>query len=220
MKKIKDPISGFSHLIGALLSIVGLVLLIVFASKYGEGAWDIISFSIFGAGLILLYTFSSLYHLLNLKEKATTILRKFDHIMIYILIAATYTPICLGPLRGPWGWTILGIVWGLAIVGIILTSVWINAPRLLTTAIYLAMGWTVIVAIYPIITIFSSLNALGSLWWLVAGGILYTIGAIIYGLKWPHFKNPYFGFHELFHLFILFGSFCHFWFIFHYILYL
>lgn len=220
MKKIKDPISGFSHLIGALLSIVGLVLLIVFASKYGEGAWDIISFSIFGAGLILLYTFSSLYHLLNLKEKATTILRKFDHIMIYILIAATYTPICLGPLRGPWGWTILGIVWGLAIVGIILTSVWINAPRLLTTAIYLAMGWTVIVAIYPIITIFSSLNALRSLWWLVAGGILYTIGAIIYGLKWPHFKNPYFGFHELFHLFILFGSFCHFWFIFHYILYL
>lgn len=220
MKKIKDPISGFSHLIGALLSIVGLVLLIVFASKYGEGAWDIISFSIFGAGLILLYTFSSLYHLLNLKEKVTTILRKFDHIMIYILIAATYTPICLGPLRGPWGWTIWGIVWGLAMIGIILTSVWINAPRLLTTAIYLAMGWTVIVAIYPIITIFSSLNALGSLWWLVAGGILYTIGAIIYGLKWPHFKNPYFGFHELFHLFILFGSFCHFWFIFHYILYL
>ncbi len=220
MKKIKDPISGFSHLIGTLLSIVGLVLLIVFASKYGEGAWDIISFSIFGAGLILLYTFSSLYHLLNLKEKATTILRKFDHIMIYILIAATYTPICLGPLRGPWGWTILGIVWGLAMIGIILTSVWINAPRLLTTAIYLAMGWTVIVAIYPIITIFSSLNALGSLWWLVAGGILYTIGAIIYGLKWPHFKNPYFGFHELFHLFILFGSLCHFWFIFHYILYL
>lgn len=220
MKKIKDPISGFSHLIGALLSIVGLVLLIVFASKYGEGAWDIISFSIFGAGLILLYTFSSLYHLLNLKEKVTTILRKFDHIMIYILIAATYTPICLGPLRGPWGWTIWGIVWGLAMIGIILTSVWINAPRLLTTAIYLAMGWTVIVAIYPIITIFSSLNALGSLWWLVAGGFLYTIGAIIYGLKWPHFKNPYFGFHELFHLFILFGSFCHFWFIFHYILYL
>lgn len=221
MKKIKDPVSGFTHLIGAFLSIVGLVFLIIFASKNSnEKAWDIISFSIFGSGLILLYTFSSLYHLLNVGEKATTILRKFDHIMIYILIAASYTPICLGPLRGPWGWSIFGVVWGIAIIGTVLTSIWLKAPRWLTTSLYLAMGWTVIVAIYPMITIFQDLNMLHSLWWLLSGGIFYTIGAIIYGLKWPPLKNKYFGFHEIFHIFVMLGSLCHYWFIIHYILYM
>lgn len=203
MAKIKDPVSGFSHAFGAALSVAGLVLLIVYAALYGEGAWDIVSFTIFGVGLLLLYTFSSLYHLLNLGEKGTRVFRKFDHIMIYILIAATYTPICLGPLRGGWGWSIFGVVWGIALIGIFLTIFWLNAPRWLTTSIYLAMGWTVIVAIYPMLTTFASLNALGSLLWLLAGGILYTIGGVLYGLKWPHFKNKYFGFHELFHIFIL-----------------
>lgn len=169
MTKIKDPVSGFSHLFGAILSVVGLVFLIVYACLYGEGAWDIVSFTIFGTGLILLYTFSSLYHLLNLGEKGTRVFRKFDHIMIYVLIAASYTPICLGPLRGGWGWSIFGIVWGLAIIGIFLTIFWLNAPRWLTTSLYLAMGWTVIVAAYPMITTFSSLNALPSLLWLLVG---------------------------------------------------
>lgn len=221
MKKIKDPVSGFSHLFGALLSIAGLVMLIIMAAFYStERAWDIVSFSIFGSGLILLYTFSSLYHLLNVGKTATRVLRKFDHIMIYVLIAATYTPICLGPLRGPWGWSIFGIVWGLAILGIILTAVWINAPRWLTTSIYLAMGWTVIIAAYPMITIFRNLGALSSLWWLLSGGIFYSIGAVIYALKWPKWENKYFGFHELFHIFVLLGSFCQYWFIFRYLLYI
>lgn len=219
-KKIKDPVSGFSHLAGAIASVVGLVFLIIYAAKYGEGAWDVVSFTIFGTGLILLYTFSSLYHLLNLGEKGTKIFRKLDHIMIYVLIAATYTPVCLGPLRGGWGWSIFGVIWGLSIAGIFLTIFWLNAPRWLTTGIYLAMGWTVIIAIYPLITIFSSLGALSSLWWLLAGGISYTIGAIIYGLKWPHLKNKYFGFHEIFHIFILIGSILQYIFIFKYVLYL
>ncbi len=212
MAKIKDPISGFSHAFGAVLSIAGLVILIVFAAIYGT-AWHVVSYTIFGVGLILLYTFSSLYHLLNLKEKAMNVFRKFDHIMIYILIAATYTPVCLTVLRGPWGWSIFGVVWFLAVLGIILTSVWIKAPRWLTTSIYIGMGWIVIVAIYPMIKIFSSLNALNLLWWLVVGGIFYTIGGIIYGLKWPHLKNKYFGFHEIFHIFILLGSICQYIFI-------
>lgn len=221
MKKIKDPISGFSHLIGAIASVIGLVFLIVMASFYSsEIAWDIVSFTIFGIGLILLYTFSSLYHLLNVGTTATNVLRKFDHIMIYILIASTYTPICLGPLRGPWGWSIFGVVWGIALIGTILTSVWLKAPRWLTTSFYLIMGWTVIVAIYPVIITFSKLNMLHSLWWLVAGGIFYTIGAIIYGLKWPSLKNKYFGFHEIFHIFVMLGSLCHYWFIIHYVLYI
>ncbi len=221
MKKIKDPVSGFTHLAGAIASVVGLVFLIIMAAFYSnEKAWDIVSFTIFGVGLILLYTFSSLYHLLNVGETATRVLRKFDHIMIYILIAATYTPICLGPLRGGWGWSIFGIVWGLAVIGTVLTATWINAPRWLTTSIYLAMGWTVIIAIYPMITIFNELNALSSLWWLLAGGIFYTIGAVIYGLKWPPLKNKYFGFHEIFHIFVMLGSLCQYWFIIKYILFI
>ena len=214
MAKVKDPVSGFSHLFGAILSIVGLVFLIIYAALYGEGAWDVVSFTIFGCGLILLYTFSSLYHLLNLKEKAMNVFRKFDHIMIYILIAATYTPVCLGPLRGPWGWSIFGVVWGIAVIGIFLTIFWLEAPRWLTTGLYLAMGWTVIIAIYPMVTIFANLNALSSLWWLVAGGIFYTIGGVIYGLKWPHLKNKYFGFHEIFHIFILLRKYLSFYFYF------
>lgn len=220
MKKIKDPVSGFSHLFGFLLSVVGLIFLIIYAVKYGEGAWDVVSFSIFGAGMILLYLFSSLYHLLNLSDRPTKVFRKFDHIMIYILIAASYTPICLGPIRGGWGWSIFGVIWALAIIGTVLTAVWLNAPRWLTTSLYLFMGWVVIIATYPIITTFSNLNALNSLWWLLASGIFYTVGAIIYGLKKPKLNNKYFGFHEIFHIFILLGSFCYFWFIFKYILYI
>ena len=157
MAKVKDPVSGFSHLIGAVLSLVGLVLLIVYAALYGEGAWDVVTFTIFGVGLLLLYTFSTLYHLLNLGEKGTRVFRKFDHIMIYVLIASSYTPICLGPLRGPWGWSTFGVVWGIAVIGIVLTAVWIKAPRWLTTTIYIAMGWLVVIMTYPLIKTFSEL---------------------------------------------------------------
>ena len=217
MKRIKDPVSGFTHLAWAVLSVVGLVFLILTAVFNGEGAWDIVSFSIFGVSLILLYTFSSLYHLCNVSEKASAILRKFDHIMIYILIAGSYTPVALGPLRGGWGWSIFGVVWGIAIIGVFLTIFCFKAPRWITTSLYIAMGWVVIVAIYPMILAFQKANALGSLLWLLAGGIFYTVGGIIYGLKKPNFKNRYFGFHELFHIFVMLGSLCHFWFVFAYV---
>ena len=220
MKKIKDPISGFSHLLGMLLSIAGLVLLIIDSVKYGEGAWDIVTFTIFGSALVLLYLFSSLYHLLNLGEIGTNVFKKFDHMMIYVLIAATYTPICLGPLRGPWGWSIFGVVWGLALLGIILTAVWIKAPRWLTTSIYIGMGWLVIVMAYPFITTFQKANALPSVLWLLLGGIFYTIGGVIYGLKKAPFTTKHFGFHEIFHIFVMLGSFCQFWFVFKYLLYI
>ena len=220
MKKIKDPVSGISHLIGAVLSVIGLVFLIVYSAKYGEGAWDVVSFTIFGVGLILLYTFSTLYHMLNIGERGTRVFRKFDHMMIYVLIAASYTPICLGPIRGPWGFSILGVIWGLAILGIILTAVWLQAPRWLTTSIYIAMGWLVIVMAYPLLTTFKELNALYSLIWLLIGGIFYTIGGVIYGLKKAPFTTKHFGFHEIFHIFVLFGSICQYWFIFRYLLYI
>ena len=217
MTKIKDPVSGFTHLSWAALSIAGLVLLIIKAATSGEGAWDVVSFTIFGTSLILLYTFSSLYHLCNVGKKATNVLRKLDHIMIYFLIAGTYTPICLGPIRGGWGWSIFGIVWGIAILGTFLTIFWKNTPRWVSTSLYLGMGWVVLVAIYPMITSFIAANSLGSLIWLLAGGIFYTVGGVIYGLKKPNFNNKYFGFHELFHIFVMLGSLCHFWFIYAYV---
>ena len=217
MAKVRDLVSGLTHCIGAALSLVGLVLLIVFSSIWGD-AYDIVSFTIFGTALFLLYLFSTLYHWLNIGEKGIRVFKKFDHIMIYVLIAATYTPICLGPMRGPWGWSIFGIIWGFAILGIILTAVWIKAPRALTTSIYLAMGWVVLIAIYPLFKVFQEANLLYSLAWLVAGGIFYTIGGLIYGLKWTNLNLKHFGFHEIFHIFVMLGSACHFWFILIYVL--
>lgn len=219
MAKVRDLVSGLTHCIGAALSLVGLVLLIVFSAIYGN-AYHIVSFTIFGVGLFLLYLFSTLYHWLNISEKGITVFRKFDHIMIYILIAASYTPICLVPLRGPWGWTIFGIIWGLAVLGTILTAVWIKAPRFITTTIYLIMGWAVVIAAYPLIQVFKEANNFGSLIWLLAGGIFYTIGGIIYGLKVPKTKWKGFGFHEIFHIFVMLGSACHYWFILRYVLFM
>lgn len=217
MAKVRDLVSGLTHCIGAGLSLAGLVVLIVFSAIWGD-AYDVVSFTIFGVGLFLLYLFSTLYHWLNISEKGIIVFKKFDHIMIYILIASTYTPVCLGPLRGPWGWSIFGIIWGLAVLGTILTAVWIKAPRALTTSIYIAMGWIVVIAIYPLVKVFAEANMLYSLFWLLAGGIFYTIGGLIYGLKWPKLNFKHFGFHEIFHIFVMLGSACHYWFILAYVL--
>ncbi len=213
--KLKDPVSGFSHLIGAVLSAIGLYYLIRYAAANGT-VWHIVSFSIFGTSLILLYTASTLYHLLVVSERGSIILRKIDHMMIYVLIAGTYTPMCLIPLRGSWGWSILISIWGIAMVGIILKILWFNAPRWLYTLFYLFMGWLIVIAFAPLVRTMP----VGAIMWLVAGGMLYTVGAIIYGTKWPRFKSKVFGFHEVFHIFVLYGSFCHFWMMFKYVLYL
>ncbi|RQD75206.1 MAG: hemolysin III family protein [Candidatus Syntrophonatronum acetioxidans] len=214
MFKVKDPVSGGTHLVGALLSITGLVLLVYYAALQGT-PWHIVSFSIFGASLILLYTASTLYHLLPVSPRGTNILRRLDHMMIYVLIAGTYTPICLVPLRGPWGWSMLGSIWGIALVGIILKGLWKGAPRWLSTTFYLAMGWLVIITIGPLTRSLPE----GGLAWLAAGGIFYSIGGVIYALKKPNIL-PGFGFHEIFHLFVILGSFSHFWLMYRYILYL
>lgn len=219
MAKVRDLVSGLTHCIGAVLSLVGLVLLIVFAAIYGN-AYHVVSFTIFGVGLFLLYLFSTLYHWLNISEKGITVFRKFDHIMIYILIAASYTPVCLVSLRGPWGWSLFGVIWGLAVLGTILSAIWIKAPRSITTTIYIIMGWVVIIAIYPLIQVFKEANNLKSLIWLVAGGIFYTIGGIIYALKIPKTKWKGFGFHEIFHIFVMLGSACHYWFVIRYVLFM
>lgn len=212
ISKFRDPVSGLSHFIGVLLSIAALVLLVVF-STIKATPWHVVSFSIFGTTLILLYTASSLYHLLPLSEKGIRIFRKIDHMMIFVLIAGTYTPICLVPLRGAWGWSLFGVIWGLAIAGIVMKIFWLQAPRWLYTTIYVAMGWIAVVAFWPLI----HGMPLGGVLWLVIGGIFYTVGAVIYAIKKPNFSK-YFGFHEIFHIFILAGSISHFWMMFRYIL--
>ena len=217
MTKVRDFMSGLTHCIGAVLSLAGLVVLICFASIFGD-SYDIVSFTIFGITLILMYLFSTLYHWLNISEKGIKVFKKLDHIMIYILIAGSYTPVCLGPLRGPWGWSIFGVVWTLAIFGTILSSIWISAPRGLTTSIYIGMGWLALLIIKPLIEVFNNSGLLYSLLWLVLGGILYTIGGIIYGLKIPKTKFKQFGFHEIFHIFVMLGSFCHYWFVLNYVI--
>lgn len=211
---MKDLISCISHFIGAIASVVGLVFLVIWACLYGD-TWNIVSFSIYGASLILLYSASTVYHWVK-GEKVSATFRIVDHIMIYVLIAGTYTPIALGPLRGPWGWSIFGIVWGLTLLGIFFKLFWMTAPRWLSTSIYLGMGWVVVIAAIPMIKTFT----MEALFWLILGGLFYTIGAVLYGLKWPKFKNKYFGFHELFHIFILLGSLSHYWFIINYVLYI
>lgn len=214
ISKIKDPISSLTHFLGALLSIAALVLMVYYAAK-GASVWHIVSFSVFGASLILLYTASTVYHTVLISERITRILRKIDHMMIYVLIAGTYTPICLIPLRGAWGWSLLISIWCIAITGIILKGFWMGAPRWVSTLIYTLMGWLIAVAFVPLVKTIP----LGGVLWMLAGGLLYTLGAVIYGLKWPKINLRYFGFHEVFHLFVLGGSFCHFWLMFRYILY-
>ena len=204
-KKVKDPVSGLTHLAGAILGFVALGYLV--NRSTGEGTvWHTISFGVFGVSLILLYSSSASYHLLNVSESARLIFRRIDHVMIFILIAGSYTPFCLLPLRETWGFSFLGLVWGLAVVGVFIKIYWIHAPRWLSTAIYLAMGWLVVIVAYPLSQTLSSETAL----WLILGGAAYSLGALIYVLKWPDPYPDVFGFHEIWHLFVLAGSTFHF----------
>ncbi len=212
--RVKDPFSGYSHLIGLLLSIIGLVLLVYYASV-NSTIWHIVSFSIFGTSLVLLYASSTLYHLLLVSQRSSDILRRIDHMMIYVLIAGTYTPICLIPLRGVWGWSLLGGIWGIAVVGIIMKAVWKGTPRWLSTTLYIVMGWLVVITFAPLMDNIP----LPGIAWLLAGGIIYSIGGVIYAIKKPNF-SPVVGFHELFHIFVMLGSFSHYWLMYRYILYL
>ncbi|MFP4698285.1 MAG: PAQR family membrane homeostasis protein TrhA [Eubacteriales bacterium] len=211
--KIKDPISTLTHFIGMILSIIAIILLVSKANVEATFI-HVISFTLFGISLIMLYFASTIYHFIEKPKKLSDILHRVDHMMIYVLIAGTYTPICLIPLNGLWGWSLLSIIWGVALAGITLKALWINAPRWLSTGIYILMGWLVIIAFNPLMKSLPS----GAFAWLLAGGIVYTLGGLIYALKWPRLKFNNFGFHELFHLFVMGGSFSHFILMYKYIL--
>lgn len=204
--KFREPFNAVSHMAGAVASIAGLILLVVIAALKAD-VWHVVSFSIFGGTLVLMYGSSTLYHGLKLSEKGIETMRKIDHIMIFLLIAGTYTPFCLVPLRGPWGWSLLIIAWTIALAGVFLKIFFLNVPRWFSTSIYLAMGWIFVIAVYPLVNALSA----PALIWLALGGFFYSGGAVIYGLKRPDPLPASFGFHGIWHLFVLAGSFSHFW---------
>ncbi len=194
-----------THGLGLALSIPALVLLIVYSSIY-EDAWHIVSFSIYGTTLVVLYLASTLFHS-SRKKKTRLRLNVFDHSSIYLLIAGTYTPFLLVTLRGPWGWSLFGVVWGLAIIGAVVKLFFTGRYDKISTAVYILMGWIIIIAIKPLI---ANLSPEG-LFWLSAGGVSYSIGAILYLVK----KIPYN--HAIFHVFVLLGSIFHFISVFFYV---
>ncbi len=192
-----ERFNSVTHLAGALLAIAGTVVLIVLAALAGD-PWKVVSVAIYGATLVLLYSFSTLYH--SLRGRAKLILRKLDHHSIYLLIAGSYTPFCLVTLRGPWGWSLFGVVWGLAMLGILQELRPRNAARTLSLMIYVVMGWVALVALVQL------LHVLGpaGLAWLVAGGLFYTTGIIFYVLD-TRLRHA----HGIWHLFVIAGSACH-----------
>ena len=211
---IREPGSALTHFIAMLLAAFAAAPLLTKAALYACRE-SIIALSIFCVSMILLYGASATYHSLNLSGRPLRIFRKIDHMMIFILIAGSYTPICLTVLGGKLGYTLLAVIWGLALFGMILKACWITCPKWFSSVIYIAMGWACVAVFGPLLQVLPTAAFL----WLLAGGIIYTIGGVIYALKLPLFneKHEFFGSHEIFHLFVMAGSFCHFIFMYCYV---
>lgn len=203
MKTLKEPFSALSHGLGVVLSVAALVVLLVLARGR---AWHIVGFSLYGASLLLVYLSSTIYHSLRVGPRVHERLQILDHSAIFLLIAGSYAPICLVSLRGPWGWSLLGAVYGIALVGITIRLLWQGAPHYVRVLLYVAMGWMSVIAWGPLR---AGLAGPG-LAWLVAGGVVYSVGAVIYALDRPHLGPGRFSAHDLWHILVLAGSACHF----------
>ena len=204
---IKEPGSAITHFIGMVMAIFAAVPLLFKAAREPDRIY-IISMTIYAASLILLYAASTTYHTFDISEKVNTILKKIDHMMISVLIAGSYTPVCLIVLKGRLGIILLSIVWAIAIAGILIKAFWVYCPKWVSSVLYIGMGWTCVLAFTQLLNNLSP-AAFG---WLLAGGIIYTVGGVIYALKLPLFNSRHknFGSHEIFHLFVMAGSACHF----------
>ena len=204
---IKEPGSAITHFIGMVMAIFASVPLLFKAAREPDRIY-IISMTIYAASLILLYAASTTYHTFDISEKVNTILKKIDHMMISVLIAGSYTPVCLIVLKGRLGIILLSIVWAIAIAGILIKAFWVYCPKWVSSVLYIGMGWTCVLAFTQLLNNLSP-AAFG---WLLAGGIIYTVGGVIYALKLPLFNSRHknFGSHEIFHLFVMAGSACHF----------
>lgn len=206
IKYIKDPGSAITHFIGMVMAILAAIPLLIKAARQSDPLY-IVAMGVYALSLILLYTASTAYHTFDRSERINTILKKIDHMMISVLIAGSYTPICLLVLEKKTGLVLLGIVWGIALIGILIKAFWVYCPKWVSSVLYIGMGWTCVLAFGQI---FHAMSPAG-FGWLLAGGIIYTVGGVIYALKLPVFNNrhKYFGSHEIFHLFVMGGSLCH-----------
>lgn len=200
--RVREPFCGWSHFCGVVLSIAGLLILTALS---WNKPWHLIGFLIYGTSMIILYAASTLYHSLPCIPQRLERLQMFDQVAIYLLIAGTYTPLCLVPLRGPWGWTLLAVVWGIALFGIALRVGWRGCPQWVPVALYLVMGWLSVTAWEPLARTLPA----GALDWLLAGGVVYTLGTVVFATQQPRLWPGRFSSHELWHLFVLGGSACH-----------
>jgi hemolysin III len=205
-KRLRDPVNGLTHLVGGLLASAGLIVLLAKAASTGR-VDQLVAFGVFGLSLVALYAASALYHLLPLSPSGVARLRRLDHVAIFVLIAGTYTPFCLLALQGAWRWGLLALVWALALCGVLLKVLWMGGPRWLSVVLYLGMGWVAVVAAPALL----QAVPVGGMAWVLAGGLIYSVGALVYGFKRPNPIPGAFGFHELWHLFVVAGSACHFW---------
>lgn len=203
LKKLREPVNSLTHWGGAVLALIGLITLLIVGWSTPA---KIISLAIYGVSLIFLFSASATYHMVQVKDKALEIFRKIDHAAIFVLIAGTYTPFCINAFEGFWKWGMLSIVWSLAVIGIIVKIFYIRAPRWLNASIYILMGW---------ISVLAGGQMLAALpaWvftWLIIGGVIYTLGAVVYMTKIFNFKPGVFGFHEVWHIFVLLAAAAHF----------
>ena len=208
---IREPGSALTHFIAMLLALCAAVPLLVRAAVH-SGVKSLTAMTVFMISMVLLYAASTIYHSVNCSGRILRIFRKMDHMMIFVLIAGTYTPVCLLTLPKPSGLMLLAAVWGIALVGIFIKGFWITCPKWFSSVLYIAMGWSCLSVLGQLF----SLLPLHAFLWLLAGGLIYTAGGIIYALRLPLFdaRHPMFGLHEIFHLFVMAGSLCHFVFMF------
>ena len=204
--QVKDPGSALTHFIAMIAALIAMIPLLYHASKAPEKLY-LGALSIFIFSMIFLYAASTIYHTFDISEHVNKILKKIDHMMIFVLIAGTYTPVCLIALGKSSGYRLLALVWGIAIAGILINAFFINCPKWFSSCIYIAMGWVCLTAFKEIYTALPA----KAFFLLLLGGIIYTIGGVIYALKLPIFQHcpKNFGNHEIFHLFVMGGSFCH-----------
>lgn len=211
---IREPGSAITHFIAMMMAVFATVPLLVKAGI--QSGWEnFLTMAIFMGSMILLYGASATYHSVDLTGRSLRVFRKLDHMMIFVLIAGSYTPVCLIVLGGKLGYTLLALVWGIAAVGMLVKACWITCPKWFSSVIYIAMGWVCVLVFGPLLKTLS----VPAFLWLLAGGIIYTVGGVIYALKLPIFnaKHKFFGSHEVFHLFVMGGSICHFIFMYLYV---
>ena len=204
---IKDPGSAITHFIGMVLAALASSPLLILAAFHSDKN-AVLALAVFALSMILLYGASTVYHTFNISDKINRTLRKVDHMMIFILIAGSYTPVCMIPLKDSVGYPLLALVWGTAVIGMLIKAFWITCPKWFSSLIYISMGWLCVLAMAPLVKALP----IAAFIWLLAGGIIYTVGGVIYALKLPFFnaRHQFFGSHEIFHLFVMGGSLCHF----------